>query len=112
MPYFENHLRSHVLWASTKRICLVLVADIRFSQTEVGDPYMPIQIKQDILRLDVPIDYAPFVQMLDSEEDLCNEEFRYLFIHFLVLFDVSEQLSSGAVLHNKHNELCRFKCEL
>jgi hypothetical protein len=75
--------------------------DARLAQPEVGDPHVPLQVQQDVLRLYVSVEDVVRVELFDAQQDLQEVEFGCLLIKPFLLLYVGEQLASRAVLHHE-----------
>lgn len=73
---------------------------------------MPIGINDDVLGLEVPVQDALGVQVLDCQQSLNEIEFGFLLLHLLHFPQQIKQLPPIAVLHPQNNEPVSFQCEI
>lgn len=113
VSFFKDDFRRHILWAATKRISLIFcLLPHRLRQPKVCYFDMPMDVQQDILRLDVPIKHSMRVNVLQPKQDLNRIESRLLLFHSPKLLDQTEELASGAELSDEHDVIACLKCEL
>ena len=61
-----NHLRREILRRPAERVALVIFVFFYFSQTEICQVEVPILIKQDILKLQIPVQDILLMQMANG----------------------------------------------
>ena len=71
----ENHLRGHVLSAAAERVGQRVARHVLFRKPEIGDLDVPVHIDQQVLWLQVPVDDALLVQVLEAVQDFQEVEF-------------------------------------
>ena len=60
-----------------------------------------MEVKKQVLRLQIPMDDAKLVEVLDAVNNLLEEAASVALLDPVVLDDVVEELSARSVLHNK-----------
>lgn len=65
---------------------------VLLTETEIGDPNMSINVKQDVLWLHVPVDNVVVMHVLQSQQNLAEIKASGIFIKRGVHVDVEEQL--------------------
>lgn len=99
MRLSAHDLRRHVT-RRARRIFLVL--RIPYSRdTEVSDLKIAITVKDEVLGLDITMQNALLMEILESQQHASNEESRLLFVEFLVLGQVIAQVTT---LHEINDE--------
>lgn len=64
-PLKKEHL--HVFDSAAKSVCYDAFLNVFFAQTEVGQLYVTLCVKQNIFGLQITIDYAQAMQMLQGQ---------------------------------------------
>ena len=104
VSFLYQHFRSNVSWSSTTfhhqlvwchnlwetKVCYLNHCNF-FSSW--------ILLNQDVLRLEVSVNYATYLKILDSIYDLIHDQ-RYLLFFKLICFDVLEQFTTFDLFHN------------
>lgn len=102
-----DHLRGRIARGSTGRLQGLLLCE-GVGEAEVDDFDVLLVIEQQVLRLEVPVDYVEVVHVLDAGDDLLVELAGLFLLQFGVLDDVVEELSTAGVLHDQVELLGRL----
>ena len=102
-----DHLRCCVAGRPTgclKQLSLfVSVAEAKIDEADVF-----LVVKQQVLRLEVPVDYAKLVEVLDATDDLLEELAGLHLLQLLLLDDVVEKFATTDELHDEEQLLGRL----
>ncbi len=95
-----DDLRRHVLDGAAEgvRPPLPLLRAELAAQPEVGEHDVPLAVQQDVLQLDVAVDDAVLVQVLQREDDLPDVDAHLVLRELLALVQVREQLAAVHVV--------------
>ena len=103
---FWNDFRSHILDTSTVR---VRFASDLFCKAKVSNFGISKSINQNVLWLNVPKNDISFVQILDSNQDLNENDLGLFLAHVPVVFQECKQLTPGTVFHYQHIKFICFE---
>ena len=56
MPTLIQHLRSHVLWASTVGVGGLILLDVSFGESEISNFEVSVVVNYYVLGFDIPVD--------------------------------------------------------
>lgn len=98
----EQDLWCHELGRSTEGASGVAIPHVLLAQTVVGDLDVTVQSEEDIVKLQVSVDDALLVEVLQSEQNLSSVELGS-FRRELLFLDVQHQVTTADVLHDKVN---------
>ena len=85
-----NDLGSEILWCPAETVGAIGLLDALLGEAEVSYLNMSLSIKNDVLRLEVSIDYIFSMQGTNSDNHFCGIKFCALFIEPLLLPKVGE----------------------
>lgn len=86
MAFSQHDLRSHIPWGSTGVLVVVLSHHSR--DAEVSEPQVAIGVEDQILWLEIAMDNAMAVEVLQGEDDAGEEEFAFSLAEELAVADV------------------------
>ena len=89
-----DHLGSEVLRRSTEGIGLPIYRLLDFAEAEVSQLEVPLGVKKDIFWLQVTVDDAIGVEMLQSKHHLCCIEARSILCKADLVAQMEEQFST------------------
>ncbi len=95
-----NYLGSQILGGSADGRGFVL-QNVHSGKSEIGYFNVPVGSYQNILRLEVPVDYVLGVEVLQSQDQLAGVKPGVVLGEPLHLWEEIEELSSGTVLQNE-----------
>mmetsp|Transcript_70 Transcript_70/g.283 ORF Transcript_70/g.283 Transcript_70/m.283 type:complete len:342 (+) Transcript_70:594-1619(+) len=98
VAFAENDLGREVLWCAAE--CPSPILDT-LGKAKVGDFDVARVIKQQVLRLEVPVDDGLSVQVLEGKDDLRGIEARCFVGEAPRLAQVGEELATDDVLHHQ-----------
>jgi len=95
-------LWGHELHSATKGAGLTLVLICgHLAEAKIREEDMASLVKENVLRLQVPVDDAKVVQVLQGEDDLGEVELAHVLHHEALLLEAGEQLPSTRILKNQ-----------
>lgn len=89
-----NDFGCGVIGASATRFEEVAVLDLA-RETEVGNFDVQVIVKEDVFRLEVPVDNLQFVAVFDARHDLLEEPTGNCLVHASIRDDVFKQFAAG-----------------
>ena len=92
------------LFAATEGIRLLVFFE-QLGQTEVCELQIPMQIEQNVLRLQVSIDDLVIVQVTERDAELQEVNPRLLLLDRPKVFQVGEKVAASAEFHRKHEKI-------
>ena len=95
--FARYHLWSGVTRRSASRF-QSLFRLVRIAEAKVDDFDLAVMIKQQILRLHVPMNYTELMKIVDSWDNLLKELTRFLFTQFVQFNDILKQFTAWDVL--------------
>lgn len=95
-----THLWRHELGRTTERARRLAKPHVLLAQTVVGDFDMTVEREKDVVELEISVDDALRVEVLQGEQDLASVEFR-LSQSKLLLLDVQHEISTRNVFHDE-----------
>ena len=99
--FASNHLRCRITWATTRGLkALIRLIHVREAEIDNLDIIRSL-LKQKILRLEITMTYAIFVQMFHTFHNLTKEFGRIYIIDTAILHDVVEKLAGVSMLHDE-----------
>ena len=100
LPGFVDNLRSHVLHGAAKRVVELLIGAL-LDAAEVGELDVAPPVQHHVLRLEVPVDDALGVEVLQGEQDLRQVEDGGVLHQHPLLLQLHEELSARQILHDQ-----------
>jgi len=86
-----NDFRGEILGRTAESICHGTISRLLYlRQAEVCDLEMTLGVKNDVLGLQIPIDDAVLVQVLESQHDLSRVKARTLLLESCLLAQMEE----------------------
>ncbi len=94
-----HHFRGHVAGSATS--VLIVVGPNDTCDAQVGESQVPFPVEHQVLRLDVSVDDAVLVQVVESENETCTEELGLVLVEASHLAGVEAEVSSREVVHDE-----------
>jgi hypothetical protein len=101
-----ENLRSHVVWRAGDGLTFLRAVDA-LAEPEVDQLQLPVRRQHDVVGLDVAVDDALRVQVVQRREQFPHVNDTVLLGEGLIIGvgDLVEQLAAADVLHDEVNEL-------
>ena len=77
MSRADDHLRREILRRATERIRLAAVRGDDFCETKICQHNVTVLVQQNVLRLQVSVDYLTVVQIPKRQRNLCSIELGF-----------------------------------
>lgn len=78
---------------------------VSVAESEIDNPDGLVVVHEQILKLQVPVHNAQFMNVLDPTDDLLEHFAGFILAHLLLLDDVVEEFASLHVLHHEEQVL-------
>lgn len=110
LPFVHDNLWTHVVRGAHQGVGFLAWFQ-QFAQPIVRHLDATIDIEENVLRFEVSVHVAKFVQVIDSQEHLSSIEFGSVLVEPLGLAQVSEHLPSTVEIHDEEDLLSCLECE-
>jgi hypothetical protein len=81
VPFFGKHFRGHVFRRSTEGVGKLFILHVGSGKSEIREFNMALLVEEDVLRLDVTVDYVILVKMMDCHAHFCEKDSGIRFSH-------------------------------
>ena len=95
-----DHLRRSVARTATSRLQSHSLV-VHVTQAEVDNFQLAIEVKKEVLRLQVPVTNAQLVNVVHTSEQFLQVLTGCAFLQFLVLHDQLKELAAAGELHHQ-----------
>ena len=94
-----DHFGRHV--SRCPRGILLILGRIYPSDSHVGQPQIPLRVKDQIFRFDVPVNDAVLVQVFQAENDAADEELDDVFGELFDPANLEPEVATWHVVHDQ-----------
>lgn len=105
----SQNLRSNICRSSTL-LNHFLFSRLDYSwHAKICNFNISMTIKQNVIKFNISMNYIHWVNMLNSFNDLFEDELCNIFLQFTSFSNIVQKISTGTNFHNKHNMFLHFK---
>lgn len=108
LAFIHDNLRTDIIGSSSQGISLLSFFK-KLAQPIVRHLYVAVGLKENILWLQVSVDIAQIMKVLDSQENLSSIELSFFLMKLLGFSEMCEHFSSPDKVHDKEYLLLRLE---
>ena len=94
MPNALHDLRGQILRRPTESIGHFVTGDLKFAETKISQFYMALRVKNNVLRLEVSVDYTVSMEALERKNDLSCVKARSRLFELGLFAQVEEKFAT------------------